>query len=101
MISNAIGSVLNIEWEKSKSFGFTSSSLAFNQKVTIVQVLNDVCSDDIKKFSYLMNIRNKFVHIRTVETWNEFIAIAGNGNEIKNALEKWYKEKLNPELIDE
>ena len=101
MISSAIGSVLNIEWEKSKSFGFTSSSLAFNQKVTIIQDLNDISSEEIKKFGYLMNIRNKFAHIRTVETWNEFIKIAGNGNEIKNALEKWYKEKIEPELIDE
>lgn len=101
MISNAIGSVLNIEWEKSKSFGFTSSSLAFNQKVTIVQNLNDISTDEIKKFGYLMNIRNKFAHVRTVETWSEFINISGNGNEIKNALEKWYKEKIKSELIDD
>lgn len=100
MISNAIGSILNIEWEKSKSFGFTSSSLTFNQKVTIVQDLNDISLDEIKKFGYLMNIRNKFAHVRTVETWSEFINISGNGNEIKNALEKWYKEKTKSELID-
>jgi hypothetical protein len=101
MISKAIGSVLNIEWEKSKSFGFTSSSLPFNQKVTLVQDLNDINPVEIKKFGYLMNIRNKFAHIRTVETWSEFFRIAGNANEIKNALEKWYKEKLEPGLNEE
>ena len=101
MISKAIGAVLNVDWEKSKSFGFSSLSLSFNQKVTIVQDLKDLSPEEIKKFGYLMNIRNKFAHVRFVETWNDFFNIAGNGNEIKNALDKWYKKNLLPELINE
>jgi len=101
MICNAIGRILNIDWEKSKSFGFSSVSLSFNQKVTIIQDLKDVTSEEIKKFGYLMNIRNKFAHVRTVDTWESFFSVAGNGKEIRGSFNKWYKDKLSSNLIED
>ena len=48
-----------------------------------------------------MNIRNKFAHVREVETWNDFFEIMGNGKEIKKASENWYKNSKPPKLNDE
>ena len=48
-----------------------------------------------------MNIRNKFAHVREVETWNDFFEIMGNGKEIKKAFENWYKNSKPPKLNDE
>lgn len=101
MICNAIGRILNIDWEKSKSFGFGSVSLSFNQKVTIIQDLKGVSSEEIKKFGFLMNIRNKFAHVRTIETWESFFSVAGNGSEIRKSFDKWYKNKITSNLIEE
>lgn len=101
LISETIGSILNIDWKDSKSFGFSSSSLSFNQKVFIIQDLKDITSDEFKKFTFLMNIRNKFAHIRFVETYYDFYTNSGNGKEIKNALEKWYSSKIPQDISQE
>lgn len=98
LISETIGSILNIDWKDSKSFGFSSSALSFNQKVFIIQDLKDITSDEFKKFTFLMNIRNKFAHIRFVETYYDFYTNSGNGKEIKNALEKWYSSKVSQDI---
>ena len=101
LISETIGSILNIDWKNSKSFGFSSSSLSFNQKVFIIQDLRDITSDEFKKFTFLMNIRNKFAHIRFVETYYDFYTNSGNGKEIKSALEKWYSSKIPQDISQE
>ena len=95
LISETVGTILDIDWKNSKSFGFSSSALSFNQKLIIIQDLKGITQTDIKKFNHLMNIRNKFAHVRSIETSDEFYSKAGNGLEIKKDLEKWYTEKLD------
>lgn len=90
LISEAIGSLLGVNYEESKSFGFGSSALSFNQKVQIVQDIKGIESEMTKKLTCLMNIRNKFAHVQQIDSFDKLFEIASNGNQIKNQLEKWY-----------
>lgn len=95
LISNAIGNILDIEWKKSKSFGFSSSALSFNQKVQIIQDIKGVDKEIIKKFTCLTNIRNKFAHVSSIITFENLFSSSNNGKEIKKLLEKWYSDKFD------
>jgi hypothetical protein len=91
LISEAIGSLLGIDYKESKSFGFGSSSLSFRQKTHIIQDIKGLESEMAKKLTCLMNIRNKFAHVQEVDSFEKLFEIANNGTQIKNQLEKWYE----------
>ena len=101
LISRTIGTILRIEWEESKSFGFGSSSMSFNQKVQIIQDIKGIDKEIIKKFTCLLNIRNKFAHVLSISTFEELFSLTRNGNEIKNALKKWYINEGHTDLEKE
>ena len=90
LISEAIGSLLGVDYEASKSFGFGSSALSFGQKVQIVQDIKGIESEMTKKLTCLMNIRNKFAHVQIVDSFEKLFEVAKNGTQIKNQLDKWY-----------
>jgi len=90
LISEAIGSLLGVDYKESKSFGFGSSALSFSQKVQIVQDIKGLESEMAKKLTCLMNIRNKFAHVQEVDSFDKLFEIASNGTQIKNQLDKWY-----------
>jgi hypothetical protein len=90
LIAEAIGSLLGINYKKSKSFGFSSSSLSFNQKILIVQDIKGIESEMAKKLTCLMNIRNKFAHVQEINSFESLFEIASNGTQIKNQIESWY-----------
>jgi len=95
LVSISLGSILNIDWEKSKSFGYSSSSLSFNQKVQIIQDLKGINSIDIQKLNDLMVIRNKFAHIKSIETFQDFFEIGKSGEQVKKNLDKFYLKKFS------
>jgi len=88
--SKTLGYILNIDSQKSKSFGHGSTSLSFNQKVQIIQDLKGLNTTDIKKLSCLMTIRNKFAHVLSIKTFQSLFENGKSGNTIKNELDKWY-----------
>ncbi|MEO9884272.1 MAG: hypothetical protein ABJR05_11355 [Balneola sp.] len=88
VVSKTLGELIGIDWKKSKSFGYGSSSLSFHQKIQIIQDLNGINKETKKKFTYLLNIRNKFVHVREVYTFSDFFSNSGNGSEIKRNFKK-------------
>ena len=90
LMSEAIGSLLGVDYKESKSFGFGSSALSFSQKVQIVQDIKGLDSEMAKKLTCLMNIRNKFAHVQEVDSFDKLFEIASNGTQIKNQLDKWY-----------
>ena len=91
-ISSALGQMLSINWQNSKSFGFGSTSLSFNQKVQIIQDIQGFEKIEIQKLSDVMSIRNKFAHVKSIETFADFFQTGGNGKIVKNNLDKWYGE---------
>lgn len=89
-ISDTLGKLLGIvDLEKSKSLGSSSSSLSFIQKKNlIIDIITNLEEHD--KFTQFMEIRNKFAHVKRV---NSFERLFDNTNGIKNKLDKWYKDK--------
>lgn len=100
-ISYTLGVLLDIDWKKSKSFGYYSTALSFNQKVQIIQDLQNIDKDLIVKLNYLMSIRNKFAHVREISSFNDYYKVAKNGNEIKRKLIQWYLVDFKDELQEE
>ena len=90
LISVTLGRILGIDYLESQSFGFKSSSLSFNQKVQIVQDLRGMEKEELKKLSCLMNIRNKFAHVKEIENFDDLFTKTANGKQIKHSLEQWY-----------
>ena len=91
-VSIALGNLLDIDWKKSKSFGFGSTSLSFNQRVQIIQDLRNLDKKEVQKLNNLMVIRNKFAHIKSIETFQDLFDIGNAGKVLKNDFDKWYKE---------
>lgn len=100
-ISSTLGTILNIDWRNSKSFGFSSSALSFNQKVQVIQDMQGLEKNEIQKLSDLMSIRNKFAHVRSIVTFNDFFNSGINGKIVKKNFDKWYKAELPVEIDDE
>lgn len=97
IIENSIA----IEELISKSFGFGSSSLSFNQKVQLIKDFKEVDKEMSNKLTCLMNIRNKFAHVYSIESFDDLFSTASNGVQIKNQLTKWYKDKFDTTPNDE
>ena len=91
-VSSALGNLLDIEWKKSKSFGFGSTSLSFNQKVQIIQDLRNLDKKEVQKLTNLMIIRNKFAHVKSIETFQDLFNMGNVGKDLKRDFDKWYKE---------
>ena len=89
-ISWTLGVILNIDWKQSKSFGFTSSALSFNQKVHIIMDLKGIETEEHKRFITLMNIRNQFAHNSHIQTFENVFTKAKNGKELRNNFHRWY-----------
>lgn len=90
LISHTLGTILNIEWKESKSFGFSSSALSFNQKMQIVSDIKGLTKPESEKLITLMNIRNKFAHMSEIQTFASLFSLTKVGEDIKKKFEKWY-----------
>lgn len=90
LISEIIGEILNIEWKESKSFGFNSTALSFNQKVQIIKDIKGIEKQDLKKLTCLMNIRNKFAHVSHIKSFEDLFTKSKVGKEIQSEFLKWY-----------
>ncbi len=102
LISKTLGYLLDVDWKESKSFGYQSTSLSFNQKVQIIQDLRGIDKNYIRKFNDLMSIRNKFAHVSEVDSFKSLFTVAKNGETLENNFEKWYlKKEDSKELTDD
>ena len=54
LMSEAIGSLLGVDYKESKSFGFGSSAFSFSQKAQIIQDIKGLESVMTKKLACLM-----------------------------------------------
>ncbi|UHO37097.1 hypothetical protein H5J24_15190 [Chryseobacterium capnotolerans] len=90
LVSEAIEHLLGIDYKTSKSFGYGSSALSFNQKIQIIQDIKGIESEMTKKLSCLMNIRNKFAHLQEIDSFENLFTLTSVGKEIEKQLVKWY-----------
>lgn len=68
-ISGILGFILDIDTENSNSFGHRGSALSFNAKVNLLTDLKFVPKDIAKKFQLFSEIRNKFAHVQSVDSF--------------------------------
>lgn len=88
LASFTLGQILEIDWKNSESIGFGSSSLSFNQKIKIIQELhglNDLQRDMLQN---LMYIRNKFAHVRLINSFEALFQNSSKGKEVRKFLIK-------------
>lgn len=101
LISDVIGRILNIDWKESKSFGFGSSSLSFNQKVQIILDIKGVDKENLKRLMSLMHIRNKFAHVSHIKTFEDFFSKTKVGKQVKSDFKKWFFDENGESDIHE
>jgi len=99
--SKTLGYILDIDWEKSKSFGYSSVAFSFNQKIQIIHDLKVLDNTDKQKLTVLMTIRNKFAHVKSINTFNDLFNIESSGKEVKKNLDKWYSDKSDFGITDD
>lgn len=92
LISETLGFLLGFDSKTSNSLGTKSTSLSFNQKVTIIQDMKNVESIMIQKMNCLMQIRNKFAHVSNAADFEGLFENVSNGKSIRKELVKWYGE---------
>jgi len=89
LVSETLGRILNIDYENSLSFGFGSVALSFNQKVQLISDIKTLTSQERQKMKRIMEIRNKFAHVKRIETFEQLFKLS-SGKDIKKDLENWY-----------
>jgi len=93
IISKTLGLILEINWRESESLGYKSSALGFNQKVRIIQDIKGLDKEIVKKFDALMFIRNKFAHVKEVNSFETLDLVSNNATQIKRNLHNWYSKE--------
>lgn len=88
-ISDTLGKLLGIvDLEKSKSLGSSSSCLSFFQKKNLIlDIISNL--EDQDKFTQFMEIRNKFAHVKKVNSFERLFET----HDSKKKLDKWYENK--------
>lgn len=83
LASHVLGNILNIDWKASKSFGYGSSCLSFNQKLQLIQDIKGIDKEDLKAISCLAQMRNKFAHASHINSFESLFSDV-TGKEIKS-----------------
>jgi hypothetical protein len=92
--SKILGNILSIDWRESKSFGNTSASLSFNQKLQLIQDIKGIDKEDLKKLNCIANIRNKFAHVSEIDSFEKLFSESSVGKEIRSLfLKRFFDEK--------
>lgn len=72
-LSTLLCTLLKIDIDKSKSFGDSREALGFNQKVTLLLDLDAFDSTDKETLRVFMELRNKFMHVKQIDTYESVI----------------------------
>ena len=97
-ISGLIGILLNIDVENSLSLGSKNTSLSLNAKVNLLSDLKFVPRDIIWQFQTFAEIRNKFAHLQSVDSFVKCFEILADK---KNKFIKTFGEKIGDDIEEE
>lgn len=78
--------LLGVKYEETRSFGNSSQALSFNAKANLLLDLNYLDKEHGQKFQIFMEIRNKFAHVYSVDTFEKCFAHTKNYNQLKKLL---------------
>lgn len=89
-VNSILSRYLQIEPLNSKSFGTSSNALSLNAKVQLLLDLERLDKTYGPKFQKFMEIRNKFAHLNSVDSFESCFTLIKNSF---NLLEEWYPTK--------
>lgn len=82
-----LAQLLGVKHDDTKSFGNSSQALSFNAKANLLLDLNYLDKEQRLKFQIFMEIRNKFAHIHSVDTFEKCFEQKISYHQLKNFLE--------------
>lgn len=82
-----IAQLLGVKYEDTRSLGNSSQALSFNAKANLLLDLNYLDKEHGQKFQIFMEIRNKFAHLHSVDTYEKCFAQTKNYNQLKKLFE--------------
>lgn len=97
-ISGLIGILLDIDVENSLSLGSKNTSLSLNAKVNLLSGLKFVPKEIIWQFQTFAEIRNKFAHLQSVDSFVKCFEILADK---KNKFIKTFGEKVEDDVEEE
>lgn len=83
LLNLIIAKLLFVNPENSRSFGTSSQALSFNSKANLLFDLNKLNKEQREKFQIFMEIRNKFAHLHSVDTFEKCFEETKNYNRLK------------------
>lgn len=78
-----MGQLLRVKHENTRSFGNSSQALSFNAKANLLLDLNYLDIENVLKFQIFMEIRNKFAHVYSIDTFEKCFEQTKNYNQLK------------------
>jgi hypothetical protein len=78
-----MGQLLGVKHENTRSFGNSSQALSFNAKANLLLDLNYLDKENVLKFQIFMEIRNKFAHVYSIDTFEKCFEQTKNYNQLK------------------
>ncbi len=75
--------LLGVKHEDTKSFGNSSQALSFNSKANLLLDLNYLDKELRLKFQIFIEIRNKFAHLHSVDTFEKCFKQTNNYKQLK------------------
>lgn len=97
-ISGLIGMLLDIDVETSLSLGSKNTSLSLNTKVNLLSDLKFVPKEIIWQFQTFAEIRNKFAHLQSVDSFVKCFEILADK---KNKFVKTFGDKIGDDVEEE
>jgi hypothetical protein len=82
-----LAKLLGVNPEDSRSFDTSNQALSFNAKANLLLDLKQLDKLQREKFQMFMEVRNKFAHLNTVDTFEKCFAILGNFQTLKKLFE--------------
>jgi len=91
-VSETLSVFLRIkDWENSKSLGYSNGGLSFNHKVRLIQdIIKLEDRETPKKFQVFMEIRNKFAHVKKIDSFNSYLTLVKKSRDTTNKFKKWF-----------
>lgn len=78
-----IAKLLGVKAEESRSFGTSNQALSFNAKANLLLDLKQLNKLQREKFQIFMEVRNKFAHINSIDTFEKCFSKLGNYKRLK------------------
>jgi len=82
-VNMILAKLLGIKPEESRSFGTSNQALSFNAKANLLTDLKQLDKLQREKFQIFMEVRNKFAHLNSVDTFEKCFAMLGNYKRLK------------------